>query len=97
MPDGSGLLYSTVDLFRQSSNIFRFDFKSKQTTQVTKLDNSFARKFSISPDGQWIVYERSSTYDDDETTKKDIWIQKMDGSNSKLLVKNGESPAWGKN
>jgi len=94
LPDGSGLMYSTVNLFRESANIFKYDFKSKQTTQVTKLENSFARKFSISPDGTWILYERAPTNDEDEGT--DIWIQKINGGSPKLLVKNASSPAWGR-
>ena len=94
LPDGSGLMYSTVNLFRESANIFKYDFKSKQTTQVTKLENSFARKFSISPDGTWILYERAPTNDEDEGI--DIWIQKINGGSPKLLVKNASSPAWGR-
>jgi len=92
LPDGSGFLYSTVDLMRSSSNIFRYDFATKQTTQVTKFENEFARKFSIAPDGKWIVYERTKVYDENSPT--DLWIQEMNGSNSRLLVKNGRSPSW---
>jgi hypothetical protein len=33
-------------------------------TQVTQLQNEFTGAFSISPDGQWIVFERSKTLDD---------------------------------
>jgi Tol biopolymer transport system component len=94
LPDGSGFLYSTATIFRDASNIFRYDIKTKQTTQITKLENQFAKKFSISPDGQWIVYERSKEYED--SSPIDLWIQPMDGSNAKLLVKNGYSPSWGK-
>jgi TolB protein len=94
LPDGSGFLYSTVDLMRSSSNIFHYDFKSKQTTQVTKFENEFAKKFSISPDGTMVVYERTKEYD--ENSPADLWIQAMNGSNSRLLVKNAHSPSWGR-
>lgn len=94
LPDGSGLLYSTPDLMRESSNIFRYDFKTKQTTAVTQLEKEFARAFSISPDGQWIVYERAKELDADKPA--DLWIQRLDGSEAKLLVKNGRTPSWGK-
>jgi len=94
LPDGSGLLYSTPDLMRQSSNIFRYDFKTKTTTPVTKLENEFAKKFDISPDGDWIVFELAK--DNDDTAPSDIWIQTMNGAESKLLVKNARSPSWGK-
>jgi len=94
LPDGSGILYSTSDLMRQSSDIFRYDFKTKETTQVTKLGNEFAKKFDVSPDGTWIVYERSKEHDDDALS--DIWIQAMDGTGAKMLIKNARSPSWGK-
>ena len=94
LPDGSGLLYSTVNLFRDAANIFKYDFRSKQTMQVTKLEGAYARKFSISPDGNWIVYERGTTNDEDKDV--DLWIQKIDGSAAKLLVRDASSPAWSK-
>lgn len=94
LPDGSGLLYSTVNLFRESANIFKYDFKSKQTTQVTKLEGAFARKFSISADGVWIVYERAPTNDEDKDV--DLWMQKIDGNSAKLFMKNASCPAWGR-
>jgi Tol biopolymer transport system component len=94
LPDGSGLLYSTVTLMRDAGNIFRYDFQTKKTTQVTHLENEFAHNFSISPDGMWLVYERSKSHEDD--TGMDVWIQKLDGTGSRLLVKNGRNPSWGK-
>ena len=94
LPDGSGFLYSTADLMRSSSNIFYYDLNTKQTTQVTKFENEFAKKFSVSPDGNWIVYERTKEYD--ENSPADLWIQNLSGSESRLLVKNANSPSWGK-
>ena len=92
LPDGSGLLYSTVTLMRDKANIFRYDFTSKKTTQVTHLENEFARTFTISPDGLWLVYDRAKTYDDDSPI--DLWKQKIDGTESALFAKNGRNPAW---
>ena len=94
LPDGSGLLYSTSDLMRQSSNIFRYDFKTGSTTQVTKLENEFAKKFDISPDGIRVVYERAKEHDDNAPS--DLWMQTMNGSESKMLVMNARSPSWGR-
>jgi hypothetical protein len=94
IPDGSGLLYSTVNLFRDSANIFRYDFATKRTTQVTKLEKEFARGFSVSPDSTTIVFEKCST--NDEYTGCDIWTVGINGEGSRLLVKNGMQPAWGK-
>jgi hypothetical protein len=92
LPDGSGLLYATVDLFRESANIFRYDMKTKQTRQLTQLNGTFARKFCISPSGKWIVYERAKTPEEDKDV--DLWIMKSDGSSERLLVKNGLCPSW---
>ncbi len=94
LPDGSGLMYSTVNLFRESANIFQYDFKSKQTTQVTKLENAFSRKFTISPDGAWIIFERAPTNDEEKDI--DLWIQKINGGSPKLFMKNATCPAWGR-
>jgi hypothetical protein len=92
LPDASGLLYSNHNLFKEWSNIFRYDFASKRTTQVTKLDKEFVRQFSISPDGQWIVFERGKSLDEDDPA--DLWITRIDGSQPRLLVKNALRPAW---
>jgi Tol biopolymer transport system component len=80
LPDGSGFLFSTPDLMRSSSNIFHYDLKTKQTRQLTKFENEFAKKFNVSPDGNWIVYERTKEYD--ENSPADLWIQTINGSES---------------
>ena len=92
LPDGSGFLYSTVNLFRDASNIFWYDMETKQTKQVTQLQGEFARKFCISPDGKFIVYERAKAVDDDKDV--DLWMVKKDGTGGRLLVKDGLCPAW---
>jgi hypothetical protein len=94
MPDGSGLLYSTVNTFRDSSNIFRYDFATKRTTPVTRLDKEFARMFSISPDSRSVVFERCADREKDEGC--DLWTIGTDGSSARLLVRNGQRPAWGR-
>ncbi|HEX6124653.1 MAG TPA: hypothetical protein VFZ23_04705, partial [Pyrinomonadaceae bacterium] len=94
MPDGSGLLYSTVNTFRDSSNIFRYDFATRRTTPVTKLEKEFARMFSISPDSRSVVFERCPDREKDEGC--DLWTIGTDGSGARLLVRNGQRPAWGR-
>jgi len=94
LPDGSGLLYSTLNHFWDSSNIFLYDFGSKSTTQVTKLEKAFARKFSVAPDSKSIVFERCTDKDADEGC--DLWTIGVNGAGARLLVKNGVDPAWGK-
>ena len=94
MPDGSGLLYSTVNKFLDTSNIFRYDFATKRTTQLTKMDKEFATVFSISPDSRSVVFERCP--DKKAETGCEIWITGINGSGARLLVKDGLRPAWGK-
>jgi len=77
---------------RDSSNIFRYDFATGKTTQVTSLENEFARSFSVSPDGKWIVFERARTADKDQ--EADLWIVGTDGRGARLLVRNGFEPSW---
>ena len=94
LPDASGLLYSTVNKFLDTSNIFRYDFATKRTTQITKMDKEFATVFSISPDGRSLVFERCP--DKKAETGCEIWITGINGSGARLLVKDGLRPAWGK-
>lgn len=92
LPDGSGFLFSNQTLMRDSANIFRYDFVSRRVTQITKLQNEFTGSFAISPDGQWIVFERSKSLDQDREI--DLWVTRIDGGNPRLLTRNGFSPSW---
>ena len=92
LPDGSGFLFSNQTLMRDCANIFRYDFATGRTTQITRLENEFTGMFSISPDGEWIVFERSKSLDDDRAI--DLWIVPIDGGNPRLLVRDGFSPSW---
>ncbi|HEX6176506.1 MAG TPA: hypothetical protein VF089_21065, partial [Candidatus Binatia bacterium] len=92
LPDGSGFLYAYPDLAYEFGNIFRYDFGSKRVTQLTDYKDMNARAFDISPDGQWIVYERSKKWNDDKGVE--LWIMRVDGSNQRMLVRDGTSPSW---
>jgi TolB protein len=92
LPDGSGFLFSNQTLMRDSANIFRYDFATRKTTQITRLENEFTGMFSISPDGEWIVFERSKSLDDDRAI--DLWVTPIDGGNPRLLVRDAFSPSW---
>ena len=92
LPDGSGFVFSNQTLMRDSANLFRYDFASHKTTQITRLQNEFTGKFSISRDGRSIVFERSKSLDDDRNI--DLWIVPLSGGNPRLLVNNGFSPSW---
>jgi len=60
---------------------------------VTNFDETFVKGFSVSPDGKWIVFERTEKFIDD---KADLWIVGMDGKGLRLLTKGANNPAWGK-
>jgi len=92
LPDGTGFLYSATNLMADASNIYYYDMTTKQTKQLTNLSGQFARRFDVSPSGNWIVYERCQSPEDYETV--DLWIISTDGTNEKLLVKNGLAPSW---
>jgi WD40-like Beta Propeller Repeat len=92
LPDGSGFVYANQTLMRDSANLFRYDFATRKTTQITKLRNEFAGNFSISPDGRSIVFERAKSLEEDRVT--DLWIVPVNGRNPRLLVSNGFSPSW---
>ncbi|HEX6043191.1 MAG TPA: hypothetical protein VFZ22_01780 [Pyrinomonadaceae bacterium] len=77
---------------RDSANLFRYDFATRKTTQITRLQNEFTGSFSISPDGQSIVFERAKSLDEDRDT--DLWIVSTRGGNPRLLVRSAFSPSW---
>ena len=92
LPDGSGFVFSNQTLMRDSANLFRYDFASRKTTQITRLQNEFTGNFSISPDGQSIVFERAKSLDENRTI--DLWIVPLNGGKPRLLVSDGFSPSW---
>ena len=92
LPDASGFLFSNQTLMRDSANIFRYDFATRKVTQVTHLQNEFTGSFAISPDGQWIVFERSKSLDNDREI--DLWMVSVKGGSPRLLVRNGFAPSW---
>ena len=90
LPDGSGfILARTGGLLDENVNLYQYSF-SGSVQQLTSFSGEYARRFSISPDGQRIVFERVSTLDG----PSDLWIVGRDGSNPHLLVANAGFPAW---
>lgn len=68
LPDGSGFLYSKK-YYRDGdsklvSNIFRYDIAAKKHSQLTDLSDGYARQFSVSPSGKWLVYEKCAIDED---------------------------------
>ena len=93
LPDGSGFLYSASELAYSHANIFRYDLATRQTTQITKFEETFVKGFSISPDGKWIAFERTKGFVDNDA---DLWIVGIDGSGLRMLTRGANHPAWGK-
>jgi hypothetical protein len=92
LPDGSGFLYSQKNEDGDAANIFRYDFATRRVAAVTRLEGEFARRFDVSPDGAWVVFERARTADDYDNV--DLWLVRTDGSGARLLVRGGLAPAW---
>ena len=91
LPDASGFLFALST--GSSADIYRYDLTRKEPTQLTHLNGEFARSFSVSPDGQWVVFERASEF---RGGNSDLWTMRINGKDQHLLVRNGSGPSWGK-
>jgi hypothetical protein len=93
LPDASGFLFSfqyvNLEIY---SDIFEYNFTAKEITQLTSFDH--AHGFSISPDGQYVVFERLVDDFDDSTSS--LWIVNRDGSGLHKLADDAGRPAWGR-
>jgi hypothetical protein len=97
LPDGSGFIMSRRDsLMDDDVNLYEYDFASRRLRQLTDLHSSEERlgRFSISPDGSHIVYEWSSVSVFGQDRPGDLYVIDRNGSNRRLLVKDGLFPAW---
>lgn len=90
LPDASGFLFSLST--GSAANLYKYSFATKEATQLTRFDGEFIRSFSIAPDGQSVVFERAGQFRGGDA---DLWVMRTDGSDMRLLVKNGSSPSWG--
>jgi hypothetical protein len=94
LPDASGFIFTFVNS-STSSDVYRYDFQSDTITPLTNFSGEYARDFSISPDGKYIVFERAP-----EGLMcvfgcaSDLWIMGTDGSNPQLFVAGGAHPTW---
>jgi TolB protein len=96
LPDGSGFLFVADRLNDDiiwSGNIYEYSFATRKTTRLTSLVNEFANFFSVSPDGQWVVFERSR--EQYRTGPIELWVMRRNGSELRRLVADGQLPAWG--
>jgi TolB protein len=91
LPDGSGFVYTKTGDFLGNANVYHYDFATSNVTPLTSFTGEFARDLALSPDGQFIVFERAPTQD---SPTADLWIMRQDGSDMELLVSNALRPAW---
>lgn len=91
LPDGLGLLFSFMDEFDTNANIYSYIWNATEVTQLTFFSDEFAGRFSVSPDGQHVVFERAS----DPEGSVDLWLMRSDGTEMQLLVSNAGRPSWG--
>ncbi len=95
LPDGTGFMLARHDnLIDRGINIYEYHFGEDQPIRITEFanENEGVRSFSISPDGQFVVFEYGEDFYSD---KRDIWVMRRDGTDSRLLVEQGTSPHWG--
>jgi hypothetical protein len=93
LPDGSGFLISIAEWYEgrwASSNLYEYNFVTKQLHQITNFDDELAGNFSIAPDGQSIAFERAP----DTEQRADLWLVRRDGSELRMLARHAARPAW---
>lgn len=93
LPDASGMLFVETGDFYTNANVYRYDFATGTTTQLTFLENEVVRAIAVSPDGKSVVLERAPSLFDD-TQRPDLYVMNINGSGMRLLVSNGQSPSW---
>lgn len=108
LPDGSGFLFTMGYVYVNTddpdpvctgtcADVFEYDFASQAVTQVTRLGDDTARGMSISPDGQYVAFERVTEDPiNPRNNSSAIWVVQRNGSGLRLLADNAASPAWGR-
>jgi hypothetical protein len=103
LPDGSGFLYVMhyfgglgpfycAGGYGSCWNVFRYDFATGASTQLSDFGDELTRLVSISSDGQSIILERWT--DPDQDFGSDLWIMNGDGTDPHLFLQNAARPAW---
>jgi TolB protein len=91
LPDGSGFVYALTEDYEQKSNLFEYNFASRQVTRLTNFTDEYVGHPSVSPSGQEIVFVRSPGLQD---APVDLWVMSRNGTEMRRLVENGHLPAW---
>jgi hypothetical protein len=94
-PDGKSFLFVRTTKFGVidyvESNLFEYNFATGDITQISNLSDEFVRSFTVSPDGEYIVFERAPA---PTSATSDLWIMRRNGSDLRLLIENGRIPNW---
>jgi hypothetical protein len=91
LPDGSGFVYAITEDYEVRSNLFEYNFASGQVKRLTDFAGDYAGYPSVSPNGQQIVFARTS---DLQGAQVDLWAMNRDGGGLRLLVEDGSVPSW---
>ena len=91
LPDASGFLFTFAASILENANVYRYNFATDSIDQLTHFTDHFARDFSISPDGEFVVFEVAPAWD---SATADLWLMRQDGTEAELLVANGRMPSW---
>lgn len=95
--DGSGFLFAEKpDAIDGYSNLYRYDFSTQNWTQLTHFSSGFVNHFSISPDGQYVVFEHTDQDPVGNTdAATDLWMAKIDGTVvAQPFVTDARFPSW---
>ncbi len=74
------------------SPIFEYSFATRQVTPLTRFTDEIAGGFGISPDGQYVVFERGAELGAD--VPYDVWIMRRNGTEMRRLVQNDYLSTW---
>lgn len=91
MRDGSGFVFSMSNSLNSYANIFHYRLSDGQVTRLTNFSDVYATDPTVSPDGQWVAFTKEIP---GQTVQLEIWVQKMDGSESWRLASDAAFPAW---
>ena len=82
LPDGSGFLYV------ESGNLFYSSIQGTNIRQLTFFVNEFVHQPSVSPDGNYVVFERQSG------DLKLLWLMEWDNPTNMWPLVQGRRPDW---
>jgi len=97
LPDGAGCVYARFEDFTDETNLHRYDFATRQHTRLTSLDGEHVLSFDVSPDGQWVVYERNKeayVSGTEGAPRPELWLVPTAGGPARRLLVDGRAPVW---